>query len=114
MKQILVQKEESVFKIHTDLDVENSTFLAKLLFQYVEQGKMTFELSSKTGSVVSEFTINVLGGLFSAVLYDLTKKIYTRLKEEKHKGREIKPVHIFLKDRQYTLTGDELDSLPEK
>ena len=112
MKQILVQKEESVFKIHADLDVENSAFLAKLLFEYVSQGKITFELNSKKGSVLSEFIINVLGGLFSAVLYDLTKKIYNRLKEEKQKGKEIKPVNIFLKDRQYTLTGEDSDSLP--
>ena len=110
-KQILVQKEENSFKIHANLDSENSAYISKLLFEYVEQGKIDFELKSKKGSVVSEILVNVAGGLFSAVLYDLIKKIYERLKEERKKGKEIKPVEIFLKDRKYTLTGKDTDNI---
>lgn len=113
-RQITISKEESLFKIHSDLDVDSSVYLTKLLFQYVSEGKITFELSSRKGSVVTEIVINVLGGLFSAVLYDLTKKIYQRLKEERQKGKEIRPVYIFLKDRQYILTGNDEDKLPEE
>lgn len=114
MKQVLVQKEETSFKIHMNLDAENSAFLTKLLFEYVEQGKIDFELKSKKGSIVSEILINVAGGLFSAVLYDLIKKIYQRLREEKNRGKEIKPVEIFLKDKQYILTGNGSDNLPKE
>jgi len=113
-KQIAVLKEETVFKIHTDLDVNNSVYVTQLLFEYVSQGKISFEMNSKKGSIVSEFVVNVLGGLFSAVIYDLVKKIYNRLKEERHRGREIKPVYIFLPDRQYILTGKEEDILPKE
>lgn len=110
-KQILVQKEENSFKIHANLDSENSAYLSKLLFEYVEQGKIDFELKSKKGSIISEIIVNVIGGLFSAVLYDLIKKIHQRLKEERKKGKEIKPVYVFLKDKRYTLTGKDSDNL---
>jgi uncharacterized membrane-anchored protein len=111
--QIAVQEIQTEFKIHTELDVEDSLFITGILLEYVSDGKITFELNARKGSIISEFLVNVIGGLFSAVLYDLTKKIYNRLKEEKQKGKAIKPVHIFLRDKQYILTGDELDSLPK-
>ena len=112
-KQVLVQKGEDSFKIHTTLDIENSSYLVKLLFEYVEQGKITFELQSKKGSIISEILVNVAGGLFSAVLYDLAKKVYNQLKEEKKKGKEIKPIEIFTESKHYVITGDEKSVLPE-
>ena len=114
MKQILIQKEESVFNIHADLNVEHSAYLSKLLFEYVEEGKIDFELKSKKGSIVSEILVNVAGGVFSAGFYDLAMKTYNRLKEEKQKGKEIKPIEIFTESEHYVITGDELDRLPEK
>ena len=113
-RQIAVLKEESIFKIHTNLDVDSSVFVTKLLFEYVSQGKITFELNSKKGSIVSEFVVNVLGGLFSAVLYDLVKKVYNHLKEQRKNGKDIKPVYVFLPDRQYVLTGKDDDNLPKE
>ena len=112
--QILLQKQEYKFKIHTNLDTENSAFLTKLLFEYVEQGRIDFELKSKKGSIVSEILVNVVGGLFSAVLYDLAKKIYNQLKEEKKRGKEIKPVHIFTEKEKFVITGNDSDILPKK
>ncbi len=112
--QILIQRQEAHFKIHANLDVENSSYLTKLLFEYVEQGKIEFEIKAKKGSVVSEVLVNVLGGLFSAVLYDLMKQIHKMLKEQRKKGLDVKPVYVFLSDRQYILTGEEKDKLPEK
>jgi hypothetical protein len=112
-KQILILKEETAFKIQANLDVENSVFLTKLLFEYVEQNKITFELSSKRGSIISEFIVNVIGGLFSSVLYNLAKRIYDKLREDKLKGKKISPVYIFLPDRQYVLTGENTDVLPD-
>jgi len=111
---IVLQNDTSSFKIHANLDSENSVYISKLLFEYVEQGKIDFELKSKNGSIISEILVNVAGGLFSAVLYDLIKKIYNRLKEERKKGKEIKPVEIFTESKHYVITGDESDILPEK
>ena len=114
LRQILVQKEESQFKINTQLTAENSAYLTKLLFDYVEQGKIDFELKSKKGSVISEILVNVLGGLFSAILYDLIKKIYHKLKDERKKDEEIKPVHIFTTKEEFVITGDKNSKIPEE
>jgi len=108
----ILQNDSSSFKIHADLDTENSAYVSKLLFEYVEQGKIDFELKSKKGSIVSEILVNVAGGLFSVVLYDLMKKIYQKLKEEKKKGKEIKPVDIFTESKHYVITGGKSDILP--
>lgn len=114
-KQALVlENDSSSFKIHTNLDVENSSYVSKLLFEYVEQGKITFELKSKKGSIASEILVNVVGGLFSAVLYDLIKKLHKKLKEEKLKGKEIKPIEIFTETKHYVITGEESDVRPEE
>ena len=114
-KQVLVQKEGAdSFKIHTSLDVENSAYLTKLLFEYVKQGKIAFELESKKGSIVSEILINVAGGLLSAILYDLAKKLHQKLKEEKQKGKTIKPIEIFTESKHYVISGSDSDILPEK
>jgi hypothetical protein len=110
----ILENDLSTFKINSNLDVEDSVYIARILFDYVEQGKLTFELSSKKGSVVSEFIVSVIGGVFSNILYDLAKKIYNKLKEEKQIGKIVKPVYIFLPDKQYIITGDESDKLPEK
>ena len=114
-KQAIVLKNDLYsFKIHTNLDKENSVYLTKLLFEYVEQGKIDFELNSKKGSIVSEILVNVAGGLFSAVLYDLAKKLYSQLREEKKKGKEIKPIYIFTEKEKFVISGDESDILPKK
>jgi len=110
----ILEKDFSIFKIHTNLDAINSAFLTKILFEYVEQGKIDFELKSKKGSVVSEIIVNVVGGLFSVVLYDLSKKIFTMLKNEKQKGKEIKPVHIFTENKEYLVTGDDNSKMPKE
>ena len=113
-KQVLIAREETSFKIHAESDVVGSTFLTKLLFEYVEHGKLDFELKSKKGSIVSEILVNVAGGLFSAVLYDLIKKLYTRLKDQKTNGKEVKPVHIFTTKEEFIITGDKNSELPEE
>lgn len=92
---IVLENDSSSFKIHTNLNIENSAYLAKLLFAYVEQGKIDFEL-------------------FSAVLYDLIKNLHKRLNEEKKRGKEIKPIYIFTEKEKFVITGDDSDILPEK
>lgn len=115
MKRVgLIQQLESVYKVQTNLDVEDSTFIINLLFQYVSEGKIQFELASKKGSVISEFIVSVVGGLFASVLYDFVKKVYDRLRENRKNGKKINPVYIFLSDRQYVLTGEDNDVLPER
>ena len=112
-KQVLTQKTSDSFKIHANLDAENSAYLTKLLFEYVEQGKINFELGSKKGSVITEILVNIAGGLLSAILYDLIKKLHKRLQEEKKMGKEIKPIEIFTESKHYVINGDESDILPE-
>lgn len=109
--QFLVSKLCNEFKIHAILNIENSTFLINLLFQYVEQGKITFELKSKKGSIVSEILINVVGGVFSAILYDLAKNIHKKLKENKNSKSK---VNIFTENKEYILTGADSDMLPKE
>lgn len=114
---MLILKNETQFKIHTDLDINTSTWIVNKLFNKVKQGKIIFELQSKKGSLVNEFTINVVGGVFSAVLYDLIKYFYKLLKKQKEKTKgkniEIKPIYIFTEKEQYIITGDKNSKLPK-
>ena len=110
--QVLIAKVSNEFKIHTNLDVKDSTFITNLLFNYVQQGKITFELKSKSGSIANEIIINVLGGLFSAVLYDLIKKLHQYIKEKK-KDKKVNPIYIFTEKKEYVLTGEESDNIPD-
>jgi len=113
-KGVSVQQLEPVFKIQANLDVEDSVFLTKILFEYVLEGKIAFELNSKNGSVINEFFINVVGGLFASVLYDVVKNIYNYLRKQKLGGKKVNPVYILLRDRQYVLTGEDSDEIPQK
>jgi len=109
MEQLQILKEESVFKIHTILNLENSLELIKILLNYVEEEKINFNLDSKQGSIINEFSISVGAGLFSSVLYDLIKRIFILLK-----NKQDKPVQIFTLKKKYFITGDERSILPEE
>ena len=116
-----MQKETSVlknhpvsFKILAEWDIESAVYFTKKLYQYVNQGKLSFELKARNGSVSTEFLITIFGGVASAIIYDLIKEIFLTLKKNKLNNKEIKPVYVFTKETEYIITGDKDSKIPDE
>jgi hypothetical protein len=100
-------------KVLAEWGVEDASSFTSRLYEYTLRGDILFELRAKKGSLVTEFVISIIGGIASAILYDLIKLIFDRLKQQKLKGKKIKPVHIFTLKEEYIITGDNNSKIPE-
>jgi len=116
-----MQKEVTVlesgpfqFKILAEWDAESANFFIKMLFEHAEDGKISFELKTRKGSLITEFIITVFEGVLSAILYDVIKIIYKLLKGKKENNKEVKPVYIFTEKEQFVITGDKNSKIPDE
>lgn len=110
----VLENEPFQFRVLAEWDADSANFFTKKLFEYAEDGKISFELRAKRGSLITEFTITVFEGLISAVIYDFIKIIYKLLKKNKEEGKEIKPVHIFTLKEEFIITGDKDSKIPDE
>ena len=104
----VLENEPFQLKIIADWDSESANYLTGKLYEYVENGNLSFDLHANKGSVITEFVISIFGGIASAVLYDLIKVIFNRLK-----GKIVKPVHFFTLKEEYVITGDRDSKIPD-
>lgn len=109
---VLINRPETI-KVYSEWDLDSAKEFTNILFEYVSDGRIIFELNAKKGSIVSEFLITIFEGLSSAILYDLIKLIFRILKREKKLKREVKPTHIFTLEKEYIVTGDNKSTIPE-
>lgn len=102
------------FKISAEWDVDSATYFTRRLYEYVHNGRISFELNTRKGSLVTQFTITIIEGVLSAILYDLIKMIYHLLKKRKEKNEIIKPVYIFTEKEEFVITGDKSSKIPDE
>jgi len=110
----VLENQPVIFKIQAEWDSESANFLTKRLFEYAEDGKISFELKTKKGSLVTEFTITILEGVASAIIYDIIKIIYKLLKSRRENNRRVKSVYLFTEREQFVITGDKDSKIPDE
>jgi|SRR3989339_1438388 len=112
-ERYVLENEPFRVKVIAEWGVDDASSFTDKLYEYTSKGDISFELRAKKGSLMTEFIISITGGVASAVLYDLIKLIFNRLKQQKLKGKGIKPVHIFTLKEEYVITGDNNSKIPE-
>lgn len=108
-----LENEPFQLKVVADWDAESASHFTSHLYGYVERGEIYFDLHANKGSVLTEFVISIISGIVSAILYDLIKIIFNKLKYDKLNGRVVKPIHIFTLNEEYIITGDSNSKIPD-
>lgn len=112
-EKYIIENEPFQVKILAEWDVDDAKDFTNRLYEYTDNGDISFELNARKGSLITEFIISITGGVASAILYDLIKMIFNKVKQEKIKGKEIKPIHIFTLKEKYIITGDNSSKIPD-
>jgi len=109
----VLENEPFKLKIIADWDSESANYFTGELYKYVKKGNLSFDLHANRGSLLTEFVISIVSGIASAILYDLIKIIFNRLKRNRLNGKLVKPVHFFTFKEEYVITGDKDSKIPD-
>lgn len=110
----ILENEPFRFKIHAEWDSESATYFTRELYRYAEKGRISFELNTRKGSLLTDFLVSILANVVTDVFYNLIKKIYKIVRKQKQKGKVIKPVHIFTEKEEFIITGEKDSRIPEE
>ena len=111
MNFLNVDKKNSL-TVRTDWDKANTTFLTQKLYGHVEKGDIEFSAKVKRGSIILEIEITLLGAELSFFASLLANYIWDKMKKQRDRGIELRPVTMIINNNTYIIYGKRKDELP--